>query len=80
MVDIRDKALAVRNDHHGTADVSVVAVGATWLQFVAKERGLLGSGVASKDPHHKDHSGFWRRSRAAFLRKRGRNYETRRRE
>ncbi len=40
-VRIWNQTLDVRDGHHGTPHLRVVADGQTWLQFLAKERGLV---------------------------------------
>jgi putative sterol carrier protein len=42
-VVIRDRTIQVRPGLDGTADLTVRADGRSWMRFLAKERGLLGS-------------------------------------
>ena len=40
-VDIHDMKLAVKKDHSGQSDISIIADSHTWLKFLAKEKNLI---------------------------------------
>ncbi len=40
-VDIHDMKLAVKKDHSGQPDISIIADSHTWLKFLAKEKNLI---------------------------------------